>query len=231
MEERKQRLLSSIIAQYIEFAEPVGSGLIVEKYNLNVSPATVRNEMMELEREGYIYQPHTSAGRVPTEKGYKFYVENFLNRDLNNNLKKRIFKIYEQDEPDEIKIKSMAKKIAQESNEAVIIAFEAMNIYYTGLSNLFSQPEFNEHRLVCNLSAVIDKMDEVIYKCYNYGNENVDILIGEDNPFDSYCSAIMTKVTHKNLALFMCLLGPMRMDYNKNVGLLEYAREILINSK
>lgn len=77
MLDRKHKLLNSIIDEYIASAEPVGSGLLVEKYSLKVSPATVRNEMMELEKEDYIYQPYTSAGRVPTEKGYKFYVDNY----------------------------------------------------------------------------------------------------------------------------------------------------------
>lgn len=131
---------------------------------------------------------------------------------------------------DEAMIKNIAKKIAQESNEVMIIAFEAMNIYYTGLSNLFSQPEFYEHRLVCNLSEVIDRMDEVIYKRYNsFKNSEgtIDILIGENNPFDRSCSSIIAKMKNKDKDILMCMLGPMRMDYAKNAGLMEYAKNLL----
>ncbi len=106
MDNRKSRLLNSIIEEYIDSAEPVGSGLIVEKYNLNVSPATVRNEMMELEKEGFIYQPHTSAGRVPTEAGYKFYVGNSKKKkDLNSAVKKKLQEAAMQ-EAGELKIKN-----------------------------------------------------------------------------------------------------------------------------
>lgn len=226
MLDRQHKLLNSIIDEFIRSAEPVGSGLLVEKYSLKVSPATVRNEMMELEKEGYIYQPHTSAGRVPTEDGYKFYVEhslkgNKLGAKAKNKLKEVKGRTYEE------RIKNTAKYIAYESHELMIIAFGAADIYYTGISNLFSQPEFYEHAHVCNLSQVIDRMDEVIYKCYNsFKNfSEVDILIGKENPFDLSCSSIIAKIENKDI--LMCMLGPMRMDYGKNLGLIEHAKEIL----
>src|SRR5438552_16378900 len=73
--DRRQRLLRFIIDEYVSTAQPVGSSAIVEKYGLPVSSATIRNEMAQLEDEGYIAQPHTSAGRVPTDSGYRYYVE------------------------------------------------------------------------------------------------------------------------------------------------------------
>lgn len=75
MEERKRRVLHAIVKDYISTAEPVGSRTIARKYNLGVSPATIRNEMADLEDLGYIEQPHTSAGRIPSNKGYRFYVD------------------------------------------------------------------------------------------------------------------------------------------------------------
>lgn len=74
LDERKATILRSIVAEYIETAQPVGSSHVVELAGLDVSPATVRNEMAALEEEGYLTQPHTSAGRVPTDKGYRFFV-------------------------------------------------------------------------------------------------------------------------------------------------------------
>ena len=81
MEERKKQVLNAIIKDYIVNAEPVGSRAVAKKYNLGVSPATIRNEMSDLEEEGYIEQPHTSAGRVPSGKGYRFYVDNLMQRE------------------------------------------------------------------------------------------------------------------------------------------------------
>ena len=81
LSDRKKKILQSIIEEYIETAEPVSSGVIANKYLLDVSSATIRNEMANLEREGYLDKPHTSAGRVPSSKGYRFYVDELLNEE------------------------------------------------------------------------------------------------------------------------------------------------------
>jgi len=80
MEERKKQVLNAIIKDYIANAEPVGSRAVAKKYDLGVSPATIRNEMSDLTEDGYIEQPHTSAGRIPSAKGYRFYVDNLMER-------------------------------------------------------------------------------------------------------------------------------------------------------
>lgn len=80
MDDRKRMVLSAIVNDYIATAEPVGSRTIVKKYKLGVSPATVRNEMADLEELGYIQQPHTSAGRIPSERGYRYYVDYLMRR-------------------------------------------------------------------------------------------------------------------------------------------------------
>jgi len=80
MDERKQKILLAIVHDYIATAEPIGSRTIAKKYKLGVSPATIRNEMADLEELGYIEQPHTSAGRVPSERGYRYYVDYLMKR-------------------------------------------------------------------------------------------------------------------------------------------------------
>ncbi|ETS93750.1 heat-inducible transcription repressor HrcA [Veillonella sp. AS16] len=80
MDERKQRILKAIIEDYVKSAEPVGSRTIAKNYNLGISPATVRNEMSDLEELGYLEQPYTSAGRIPSAKGYRLYVDSMMNR-------------------------------------------------------------------------------------------------------------------------------------------------------
>ena len=75
LNERKRKVLWAVVQDYADTAEPVGSRTIAKKYNLGVSSATIRNEMQDLEDEGYLEQPHTSAGRIPSIKGYRFYVD------------------------------------------------------------------------------------------------------------------------------------------------------------
>ena len=85
LNDRKKKILKAIVEDYIDSSQPVGSKTLVENYDLNVSPATIRNEMAELEDMGYLDKPHTSAGRVPSTLGYRFYVDTLMKE---NNLDK-----------------------------------------------------------------------------------------------------------------------------------------------
>jgi heat-inducible transcriptional repressor len=91
LSERRSRLLSLIVSEYVDTANPIGSEAIVRRFDLPFSSATIRNEMAKLEEEGYISHPHTSAGRVPSDKGYRYYVEALMEeRDLPGNTKQTI---------------------------------------------------------------------------------------------------------------------------------------------
>ena len=78
LSERKLKILQAIVGDYIRSAEPVGSRTLSKKYDMGISAATIRNEMSDLEEMGYIQQPHTSAGRIPSDKGYRFYVDQIM---------------------------------------------------------------------------------------------------------------------------------------------------------
>lgn len=81
LDKRKKEILQAVVDEYINTAEPVSSGTLVKKYGLSYSSATVRNELSELEQNGYLDKPHTSAGRIPSEKGYRFYVDELVNEE------------------------------------------------------------------------------------------------------------------------------------------------------
>lgn len=230
MNERQKKLLNLIISKHIQTAEPVGSGFLVEKTGLEVSSATVRNEMAELEKLGFIYQPHTSAGRVPTEKGYQFYVDNFVEKkeikatwrnSFNQVLKAKLDK--------DMVLKTLAKNVVEVADETVIVAFDKNHIYYTGLANLFKKPEFSEQNLIRHMSEVIDHLDEAVSKVFDRINK-VEILIGSKNPFGEDCSSVFGKyfLKDKSTGLFI-ILGPKRMDYGKNLALVEYIKDSLTN--
>lgn len=100
---RKAQILKALVAEYIIHAEPVGSRTITRRYNINLSPATVRNEMSDLEELGYLVQPHTSAGRVPTQRGYRFYVDHLMDDDqLTPEIKEMVRKKYKYERMREI---------------------------------------------------------------------------------------------------------------------------------
>ncbi len=96
LDSRKEFILKTVVEDYIEYAEPVGSQRIVEDYGLKVSSATVRNELAFLEKAGYLLQPHTSAGRIPTDNGYRYYVDELFekNKDFTFSDEKSVFKIF-----------------------------------------------------------------------------------------------------------------------------------------
>jgi heat-inducible transcriptional repressor len=222
--ERKKQILAAIIKEHITTGAPVGSSNLVEKYKLDCSSATVRNIMAELEEEGFIRQPHTSAGRVPTEAAYKLYLAEVIG-------KKKAKKIKDKDlqeldialgDSDESAMRDTAKTLAALTDSAVFWAFHKNNLYYTGLSNLFQQPEFLNSGLVYNVSSVIDRMDEIIDNIFEKTGTEAQIMIGEENPFGNFCGAILAKYKRGNQSGLFGILGPMRMDYERNLSLVEY---------
>lgn len=224
--ERKKFLLETIIKEYIKTAQPVSSGILVEKYKLDISPATVRNEMMELEDEGYIYQPHTSAGRVPTEAAYELFLADSLGNKKRKELKETELKLLEQVfAREEAAYKQTAKTIAEMSGGAVFWAFHKNDLYYTGLANLFSQPEFKQVDIVCDVSGVIDRLEEIIDGVFENLAAGEQVLIGSKNPFGNFLSTVLVKYKYNNQSGVFGILGPLRMDYGRNLALIQFIKE------
>lgn len=226
MEERSKNLLCQIIREYVKNALPVGSKMLEAKSRLGVSSATIRNEMAALEHEGYITQPHTSAGRVPTQKGYQFFLEQCQPGKVSDKEAKEISQLLKQSSAGqlEIKIKELAKKLAQFSQGAVVIGFSEDDFYYTGLSNLFAQPEFQDPEVIYDLGLVIDHLDQAMNQIFAEIKE-IKVLIGSQNPFGQQCGVVLSAWQISNQTGIMGILGPMRMDYEKNLGLLNFIRE------
>ena len=138
LDERKIKILKTIIKSYMETGEPVGSRTISKILDLKLSSATIRNEMSDLEDLGYIIQPHTSSGRVPSDKGYRFYVDEILNdkiaevSEFKSNVMERVDKL-------ENVLKQLAKIIAMNTNYATMISgpkYQKNKIKFIQLSNI-----------------------------------------------------------------------------------------------
>lgn len=226
---QKDILLKEIIRQYICTASPIGSKLLCQKSAFNVSSATIRNAMAELEKDGLITQPHTSAGRVPTEKGYRFYLANLLadSRLPEAKVRKLRSEINRLKAGDlEENFKTLAKKVAELVNNAVVVGFSPTNVYYTGMANLFSQPEFSNQHYIYDLSLVIDHLDKVMEQIF----EKVDrplTKVGSENPFGNNCSIVLTAWQLKRTRGIFGILGPMRMDYELNLGIINFVNQQL----
>lgn len=227
LDQRKKALLSQIIKQHIHSALPVGSKFLAQCKDLNCSSATIRNEMSQLEADGYISHPHTSAGRLPTAKGYRFYLDNLIGSSELLEKEQQLLKNFVgqlKGEQLELMIKSLAKKLAELSQNTIVVGFSPYDFYYTGLANLFIQPEFNDQACLYNLSLTIDHLDKVMAELFEEVKE-VSVKIGSGNPFGQDCSVILTPWHFKNRHGILGILGPMRMDYQHNLGLVNFIRE------
>lgn len=230
MTERQKHLLKIIISQYIKTAQPIASEYLAENFDCEVSSATIRNEMAELTKEGYLLQPHTSAGRIPCENGFRYYVENLLvKQDLPVTDKKTLIKVKQDAETPEILIKQVTKQIAVLANALSIVAFNNEQFYYTGLTYLFSQPEFIRSGAVYSVSLVVDHLDGIMFKLFESIGEGTEILIGKENPFSEFCGAVLSRCQLPDQVddSLIGLLGPIRMDYDRNIALIDYTKQML----
>lgn len=220
LSDRKQHLLALVVEHYIRAAEPIGSRYLTETGELQVSGATIRNELRALEEEGYLTHPHTSAGRIPTELGYEYYVQHILTpHTLEKEESAHIGSVVEAEAEAERKLKSAAKALAELSGNAVILAFTPERMYYTGMSQLFAQPEFANSAQTVQMSSVFDHVEERLPEILNLNKENLHILVGSNNPLGGACSTLA--LTFPSGAL-MLLLGPMRMEYKQNIARMQY---------
>ncbi|MBD3311523.1 MAG: hypothetical protein GF349_03435 [Candidatus Magasanikbacteria bacterium] len=228
MKKRREKILKLIVDNYVLNTDPVGSKFLAEKGGLGVSGATLRNEMRDMEKEGFLSQPHTSAGRIPTEKGYKYYIENILEKNKPDDVVcTQIKKLIDKKNSTKENKKKIAKYLANLCNCAVIIAFDGTSIYYTGLSNLFSQPEFREYKRVLSFSSIFDEVEDKVEDLYSISkNEKVKILIGSDSPFGSVSSSMIAGLGNNDI---LTVLGPIRMNYHRNYNLLNFIQSIFNN--
>lgn len=120
LDERKVKILDAIIRNYLDTGEPVGSRTISKYSDLNLSSATIRNEMSDLEEMGYILQPHTSAGRIPSDKGYRFYVDNLMQEKEKEVTEMKEFMIEHTEKMEQV-LQQMAKMLAVNTNYAAMI--------------------------------------------------------------------------------------------------------------
>ena len=154
LDERKKKILRAIIKTYMETGEPVGSRTISKYADLNVSSATIRNEMSDLTDMGYILQPHTSAGRIPSDKGYRLYVDEILKQKEEEIAEIQKMMIEKSDKLDKV-LKRVAKILAANTNYAAVVSVPQ----YRGSKLKFIQlSRVNDHQLV----AVVVNDDNVI---------------------------------------------------------------------
>lgn len=238
-DDRKNQVLNAIIEHFIKTAEPVGSKTIILTYNFKVSPATVRNDMAALEDEGMIMQPHTSAGRVPTDKGYRFYVDELADYDEAKVLaRKTIHSLREKARADlaRERVHEAVQLLSQATpNMAFATIPENTRTFFMGFSKMLRQPEFIHSPLQASqVMEVIEDSDHFLKGLQNLEtSEEPRIFIGEENilhGIDS-CSLIVSRYHYDGYEGAIGILGPKRMPYAYNSAILREVRDLLENNQ
>ena len=233
---RQEKILAQIIEEYAETASPVGSVTMAKLFN--VSPATIRAEMARLESMGLIAQPHTSAGRVPTDAGYRFYV-NYMTENTS---------VFEGTEILENRgMHALEKRVASQSRADAAIrgAVDSLveltgnlglatiggQLYLSGISRLFTQPEFMDYKKVQAVAKLLDNLEPWLMEAAP--GEPLNIFIGHENPIgkNSEVSLIISKfISPFSDNSYIGVLGPTRQNYLRVMALVKYAGKMLEES-
>lgn len=232
MTERQQKVLSAIVEQYAEVASPVGSNLMAKLFN--VSSATIRAEMAELERLGFIAQPHTSAGRVPTDKGYRFYVNN-LSEAGEGSLaalpegrgERALATRVQQAGAPERTIRNAVDTLVELTHN-LGIATISDQLYMSGLSNLFGQPEFINSIQVQQVASLLDNLEPWLREAAP--NKPLSVYIGGENPIGrtAGCTLIIGRFRSPfSDRSYIGTLGPTRQSYREVMNLVARAGQEL----
>ncbi|MBP7088978.1 MAG: hypothetical protein KBB01_06770 [Candidatus Omnitrophica bacterium] len=230
--ERERGILKIIVDSYINETKPISSSYLCEKYRLNYSPATVRNIMMSLENQGFLSHVHTSSGRIPTQSGFRYYVDHLNDEDAYQSYPVTLNfyapTVLNIEEITDYLLDSLVKLSGYTS--LVAVSGRDEKLFFKGVRFILDQPEFEDvHKLRDILYTLEEKMDqlgEILFRCVD---EKISILIGEDIGFSeiSDCSLVISGLKDKNITLAMALLGPMRMNYLKAKSCIHSTREQL----
>lgn len=229
MTERQQKILNAIVEQYAEVASPVGSSLLARVFN--VSSATIRAEMAELERHGYITQPHTSAGRIPTDKGYRFYVNQIAEADTaelapGRSQKALAARVQNAGAPERM-IRNAVDTLVELTHN-LGLATIGNQLYISGLSNLFGQPEFVNAGQVQQVAQLLDNLEPWLREAAP--NEPLSVYIGSENPIGRTAGATLIISRFRSPfsdRSYIGTLGPTRQSYRDVMSLVAHAGEEL----
>lgn len=231
MTERQVQILTAIIEQYAEVASPVGSVMLAKLFG--VSSATIRSEMARLEEKGYIAQPHTSSGRVPTDRGYRFYVNQLTEMQSTEPMQKdRGTRAIEARVHTHGKRADRAIRSAVDSlvdlTQNLGLATIGDELYMSGIGNLFSQPEFLQGQHVQAVARLLDNLEPWLREAAP--NEPLNVYIGAENPIGKTTGVSLVISRFRSPysdRSYIGVLGPTRQSYARVMRLVRHTGAML----
>ncbi len=235
MRERTLKILTALIEDFIETANPVASKKLLESSDMKISSATVRNEFAILEEVGLIQSPHVSAGKIPTEKGFRFFVDELLKDQNEEEIVASIFakhiekyKIQKSKES----IFDVLRLVAHLSGNVAFSVIDNDQTFYVGVSNVLRSPEYLSHpEKAAQIVEILEGREKFqqMLSSLEVSNDEVKVFIGEENLLEeiSSCAMVLAGFQEKNINGKIGILGPMRMKYGFNKALLENALKMI----
>jgi heat-inducible transcriptional repressor len=229
---RQIQILKLIVEEFIDNARPVGSEMLDRKYNLGVSPATIRNEMVFLEKQGYLSKDHASAGRLPTSAALKLYVNELMKEKQLTvadevGVKEKIWT--NRDDLDELAYE-LARSLAEQTRALGFVVADGGKAYHAGYANLLSMPEFFDIGLMRQVLTLIEEVS-VLQEIFRFGgSENpVQVVYGQElgNRDLEPISLIFANVTLGEHHYTVGVLGSNRFDYPYVMPMMRYVKKLL----
>ena len=232
--QRQIDILTSIIHEYTETGEAVGSEIIEKKYKLGVSPATIRNEMVALSQKGYLQKTHFSSGRLPSAKGYRFYIKNIMKENELSTVDEVAFKHSIWDERDkEYKMLSQATRIlAEKTGLMSLVTTDSGDLYYSGVSNLLKMDEFMNKAITRAVFGRVEEIgfwSEILKQAYLIDEDVLYILGQEDfrDPMFDVCASVFGEFKTPTLKGIIGVIGPKHISYEDVVTKVRFFSKLI----
>lgn len=230
---RKERLLGIVVNEYIQTVSPVSSGYIAEKYKLDLSSATIRSVLAELETDGFLTHPHTSAGRMPTQDGYRYYVDYLMKEiSLLEEQKKRLRREYDQTRRDLVHVlEKTSEVVANFTHYTSIVTAEGSDsrVFCNG-TRYVVEYDYQSLEKIRDLLALLEEKDRVLELINRKLRQKIEIFIGHElacHDMDDCSLALSTYKLPNGRTGRIAVLGPKRMDYQKVVSALDYVSNLI----
>jgi heat-inducible transcriptional repressor len=231
---RQTQVLKALIDEYIETAIPVGSEALEKKYNLGVSPATIRNEMLSLTKYGYLRQPHTSAGRVPSPKGMKFYIDQLMEErqlSLVDEVKARE-DISHTGNTLEQMLDEAAHALSHTTKCLAVATLDTgTKVWHCGYAHIFASPEFADFQTTSSLFAFLEevKMMQELFFSRMTGRTPVEVLFGEELGWRGFqpIGIVGTRFAIGKYTVGLGVIGPIRLEYSRVIPAIRFMRSVI----
>lgn len=230
---RQTQILKALIDEHIETADAVGSENLDKKYNLGVSPATIRNEMAALTKAGYLKQTHTSAGRIPTPVGMKFYINQLMEEKAMSladevKVKEEVWDV--RADLDNL-LQEATHALAERTKSLAVAATDEGKVWHAGYANLFNNPEFADLDLCSNLFSFLEEANRIHELFFErpLSGSPIDIFFGEELgwPELTPIGVVSTHFSAKGKNGVLSVIGPVRLSYPTIIPALRYFRSLI----